>query len=157
MNLPLESAVRCGDGRCGTLLAADAEVCDECGGTDLVPVARDVAVLAGWAGERPVAFGLRARGSTIVGRGATDRPDIDLTRVPNSGTVHRRHARLEQIDGRWHVAHLGRNPLVIQRAHETVVVEPGGTAALEPGDWLQFSRVRLRLVAPPIGRLGLDG
>jgi hypothetical protein len=160
MVLPsLETALRCGDGRCGTLLASDAEICDECGSDRLVPVAQGIAILTGWAGERPVAYGVKASGATIVGRGSgtSEAPDIDLSRFPRSDSVHRRHAQLELVDGRWRISHLGRNPLVIQRASETFVVEPGTSAALSPGDWLQFGRIRLRLVAPPVGSLDLQG
>jgi hypothetical protein len=155
----LDSALRCTDARCGTLLALDAEVCDECGSSDLVPAAGGVAVLLGLAGERPVAFAVGS-GATIIGRGSgSERPDIDLGRFPRpiSGSVHRRHARLEQVDGRWRISHLGRNPLVIQRANETLVVEPGGAASLHPGDWLQIGRVRLRFVSPPSGSIDVQG
>ena len=154
----LESALRCGDGRCGTLLAPDAEVCDECGGTFLVSATEGAAVLVGLAAERPVVFGLRGAGQTRVGRGegTSFAPDIDLSRFPGSDSVHRRHAELAVRDGSWHVTHLGRNPLVIQRANnETVIVEPGSTEALRPGDWLQFGRVRLRLLVPD--GLGVQG
>jgi hypothetical protein len=154
----LDAALRCADPRCGTLLAPDSELCDECGSTDLVPATQGTAVLLGLAGERPVAFEVHDREPTIVGRGAgAEIPDVDLSRFPSSGSVHRRHARLEQIDGRWRISHLGRNPVVIQRDNETLVVEPGGAAVLRPGDWLQFGRVRLRFVSPPIGSIDVHG
>ncbi len=155
----LDSALRCSDSRCATLLALDAEVCDECGSTDLVPATNGAGVLLGLAGERPVAFGVDDRVPTIIGRGSgSDVPDVDLSRFPTltSGSVHRRHARIEQVDGRWRISHLGRNPLVIQRDSETLVVEPGGAAALRPGDWLQVGRVRLRFVAPPVGSIDVQ-
>ncbi len=154
----LDAALRCTDPRCGTLLALDAEVCDECGSVDLIPATAGAAVLLGLAGERPVAFGVDADRPIIVGRGSGNEiPDVDLSRFPSSGSVHRRHAQLEQINGDWRISHLGRNPVVIQRDTETLVVEPGGAAALAPGDWLQFGRVRLRFVSPPIGSFDVSG
>src|SRR5690349_2391152 len=106
----LDDALRCTDRRCGTLLAPDAELCDECGGSDLVPASQGDAVLLGLAGERPVAFEVPQARPIIVGRGAGDEvPDIDLSRFPGSGSVHRRHARLEYVSGAWRIFHLGRN------------------------------------------------
>src|SRR5919201_641797 len=49
----------CADPRCATVLAADAEVCDECGGTRLQPLKDMPSVLCAWADTRPVAFQLR--------------------------------------------------------------------------------------------------
>jgi FHA domain len=157
-SLTLESALRCRDPRCATVLAGDAEVCDECGSSELEPLVNADALLAGLAHERPVAFALSASVPTIVGRASPGAalPGVDLSRVPDSAGVHRRHASLAMRNGQWEITHLGRNPVVIQRSAETLVVEPGSTIKLWPGDWIQFGRVRLRLVVPSVG-LGLDG
>jgi hypothetical protein len=139
-------------------LARDAELCNECGGTDLTQASDGIALLLGLAEDRPVAFELHASGPTTVGRGSgsSEAPDIDLSRFPGSDSVHRRHAALEQREGHWRIVHLGRNPLVIQRTNDAVVVEPGTNAALLPDDWLQFGRVRLRLVTNPTGAHTLE-
>jgi hypothetical protein len=114
-------------------------------------------VLLGLAADRPVVFALRAFGATTVGRtaGSIPPPDVDLARFPSSDSVHRRHAEIEQADGIWRVTHLGRNPLVVQRPNETLVIQPGTSVALQPGDWLQFGRVRLRLLVAPYGSFDL--
>lgn len=140
--------LRCQDPRCGTLLPRDAEVCDECGGTNLAPLGHSAAVLIGDAGDRRVGFGLASERPNVIGRGSPGL-DVDLTRFPGSDSVHRHHAQIFRQDSDWSIAHLGRNPLVISRPDATVVVQPGATERLRSGDWLQIGRIRLRFV---IGR-----
>lgn len=142
---------RCLDSRCGTLLAADVEVCDECGGTALGRLADARAVLLGEAGDRPVAFGLIVGRPNVIGRSAAGGalPEVDLSRFPGSESVHRRHAQLQEAHGQWSVTHLGRNPVVVSRPEGLLVVEPGSTTPLRTGDWLQIGRIRLRLVFEP--------
>jgi hypothetical protein len=143
----------CADARCATLLPADAEICDECGGTRLDAL-EDIHVrLCGWADERPVVFALQADKPSIIGRSAHGgrTPDIDLRRFPGSGVVHRRHAWIELEDGEWRVTHLGTNSLVAH-GRETVVLEPGATSRLEPGDTLEVGSVRLQLVVRQLPR-----
>jgi len=146
--MPLQTGARvCADARCATLLPPDAEICDECGGTRFVALEEIDALLCTWADERPVVFALRTDRPSIVGRSVPggQAPDIDLRRFAGSGVVHRRHAWLELEDGEWRVTHLGTNPLVVH-GRETVVVEPGATARLQPGDTLEVGGVQLEFV-----------
>jgi hypothetical protein len=72
--------------------------------------------------------------------------------------VHRRHASLEERGDHWQMTHLGRNPLIIQRPGETLVLQPGTTEELRPGDWIVFGRVQLRLVdSSDVGHNNLRG
>jgi hypothetical protein len=144
----LERHLRCEDAACGTLLPEDAEICDECGSTRLSPLSHSQALLMGFAGDRPVVFELSLATPTVIGRASAGsaRPAVDLSRFPGAASVHRQHARVEYADGQWSVSHLGKNPLVVDRANESVVVEPGGTQPLWPGESLQLGRVRLQLV-----------
>jgi FHA domain len=140
--------LRCTEPGCATVLAADAELCDECGSQRLMRLSESPAVLIGAAGDRPVAFELPADGRVMVGRassGATA-PDIDLTRLPGSATVHRQHAEIAPDAAGWRVTQLGRNPLVIRRPGETVVVEPGTSQPLRAGDRLLVGGVSLQVV-----------
>jgi hypothetical protein len=144
----LRLELHCLDRRCGTLLPGDAELCDECGGTDLGPVSTSAAVLLGDAGDRPVGFTLVAERPNVIGRASGDL-DVDLARCAGSESVHRRHAQITSHEGTWNVAHLGRNPLVVLRPAGAVVVQPGTTAELRSGDWLQVGRIRLHFIVGP--------
>ncbi|MGI9148097.1 MAG: FHA domain-containing protein [Chloroflexota bacterium] len=137
----------CADPRCATLLPADAEICDECGGIRLEPSDNALAMLCGWADGRPVAFKLHPAGPTSIGRSAPGvaAPDIDLSRLPGSGSVHRRHATIELRDGEWRVTQLGSNLLVVI-GRDRVVVATGTTAAVRSGDLVDIGGVRLQLV-----------
>jgi FHA domain len=148
---PAAIGLRCLDPRCGTVLGADAEVCDECGGSALAPIDAVPALLLGDAGDRPVAFALHPERPNILGRSSpgTKPLDIDVTRFRGSESVHRRHAQFDERQGHWTITHLGRNPIVLLRPEGTVVVEPGSSSALRSGDWLQIGRIRLRLVVDP--------
>jgi hypothetical protein len=139
----------CGNSRCATLLAADAELCDECGGSRLEPLAAATTLLCGWAAERPVTFRLATGRPEVIGRAATSgaAPDIDLSRFPASQQVHRRHAQLEARADGWRLTHLGTNPLLVEGSHRGVV-QPGGSTLVRPGDTLNVAGVRLQLVAP---------
>src|SRR5689334_4338959 len=102
----------CADPRCATLLEPDAEICDECGGSNLRRL-EDVWVrLCGWSDDRAVVFALDEPHAFIIGRSTVAGgpvPDIDLRRFPGSSFVHRRHARLERAvddDASWQVTQL---------------------------------------------------
>lgn len=148
---PVSTGLRCTDPRCGTLVTADAEVCDECGGSALAPISQPQALLVGDAGDRPVAFALQPGQANILGRSSpgASLPDIDVTRFRGSESVHRRHAQFEVERGQWTITHLGRNPIVVARPEGRLVVEPGSSSPLRSGDWLQIGRIRLRLVLDP--------
>lgn len=148
MSSQAQLELRCLDPRCSTLLPGDAEICDECGGTALDRVGHSAALLIGDAGDRRIAFSLSAGRRNAIGRSAPESAplDVDLGRLPGSESVHRLHARIEAQQGRWSVTHLGRNPLVVSRTEGTQVVQPGTSAWLEPGDWLQVGRIRLRFI-----------
>jgi FHA domain len=137
----------CADERCATFLDPHAEICDECGGTRMLSLDSVPAILCGWAGERPVVFGLRSDRPAMVGRSAAGRPtpDVDLRRLSTSGVVHRRHARIELGNDGWQVTHLGTNLLVVT-GRDQVAVEPGATASLRSGDRLQVGDVMLQVV-----------
>ena len=134
----------CADRRCATLLPADAELCDECGGTDLRPLHDAEAVLVGLDRARATAYRL-AGSSVIVGRSAPDsQPDVDVSRLEGAESVHRRHASVERTAEGWQATHLGRNPLVRQRGAEATPVAPGDSIELRSGDGLVVGLVRLR-------------
>jgi hypothetical protein len=137
-------ALVCGEPRCGTVLAADAEVCDECGGTALEPLDTIPALLCGWAEARPVVFRLSRDRAAFIGRSApgAEPVDIDLRRLLGSASVHRRHARLEPIPGGWQVTHLGTNPLIVDGR----TVDSGASAVLPAGGTLYVGAVPLQLV-----------
>ena len=137
--------LHCLDRRCGTLLPGDVEICDECGGTALGPIADSDAMLLGDAGERPVGFSLDAARANVIGRASSDL-DVDLARWAGSESVHRRHAQITAEQGTWSVSHLGRNPLVVSRPAGPLVVQPGTPCELRSGDWLQLGRIRLQFV-----------
>jgi hypothetical protein len=141
----LSLEVRCLDPRCGTLLPRDAEICDECGGTALGLLSACDAWLTGDAGGRPVGFGLVSERPNVIGRTSPGLA-VDLSRMPGSDSVHRRHAQIELQVADWSVTHLGRNPLVILRADGTQVVQPGTMEWLRSGDWLQIGRIRFRFI-----------
>jgi len=147
--LAIGTGLRCVDRRCGTVLGADAEVCDECGGTALAPLVAAQALLLGDAGDRPVAFELRAGQPNVLGRSSPGALDIDVARMRGSESVHRRHAQFDESQGQWSVTHLGRNPIVLLRPEGTVVVQPGSSSALRSGDWLQIGRIRLQFIVYP--------
>jgi len=139
--------VVCSDPRCGTVLAAGAEVCDECGATSLEPLGQIGAALCGWADTRPVVFRLPRDRPALIGRATPGEPapDIDLSRLPGSASVHRRHARVEPQGGAWHISHLGTNPLIVN-GREHVAVPRGGSANLSAGNSLQVGGIHLQLV-----------
>jgi hypothetical protein len=153
--IPADALV-CADRRCATLLPAGVEACDECAGSRFESLASAQSLLCGLAAERPVVFRLAATRPIIIGRSAegSTPPDIDLSRFPGSAKVHRRHARLEARDGAWQVSHLGSNPVSIVSRTGTVLLQPGGSMPLRPGDTLDLSGVRLQLVARALGRTG---
>jgi hypothetical protein len=142
------AGLRCTEPGCATVLAPDAELCDECGSQRLARLADSRAVLIGAAGERPVAFELPAEGRVTVGRSVSGAraPAIDLARLPGSASVHRQHAEIAPDGNGWRVTQLGRNPLVIRRPGETVVVEPGTSQPLREGDRLLVGGVGLQVV-----------
>ncbi len=147
----ISAGLRCVDPRCGTLLGADAEVCDECGGSALAPLVAAQALLLGDAGDRPVAFELHTERPNVLGRSSPGGGalDIDVARFRGSESVHRRHAQFDQRQGQWFVTHLGRNPIVLSRPEGTIVVQPGSSSPLRSGDWLQIGRIRLQLIVDP--------
>ncbi len=138
--------LRCRDGRCATLVPADAEICDECAGVDLEPLGQGEAWLVGIAGDRRAGFELQADRASSIGRSSPGdpAPDVDLARFPGSSSVHRRHATIERRGEGWQITHAGRNPLLIQRREGALPVQPGGSAPLSPGDWLLMGTVRLQ-------------
>lgn len=137
----------CGNPRCATVLAPDAEICDECAGTQFEELYAGTALLCGWADERPVAFRLTAGRPLLIGRSSSggQAPDIDLRRFPNSASVHRRHATIELRGREWSVTHLGTNPLVIRRG-DRVALKTGASTVIRPGDALEVGGVALLLV-----------
>jgi hypothetical protein len=147
---PDSTALVCADSRCGTLLASDAEMCDECGGTRLEPLEQMQALLCGWAGERAVVFKLVPGKAALIGRSSsTGRgPDIDLRRFPGSSSVHRRHVWIEGDAHGWRVTQLGTNRLVVHgRSHE--VLRADMAAEIRHGDTLDIAGVQLTLVLRP--------
>jgi hypothetical protein len=132
---------------CGTLLPADAEVCDECGGTVLEPLRVIPALLCGWAGERPVVFRLDSVRTLVIGRGSGDNSlaDIDLARFPGSNAVHRRHVSVAPNGPTWRVTQLGTNPTVV-RGVKPFNMAPGASAEITHGDTLEIAGIRLTLV-----------
>ena len=150
--LPTSNGLVCATPGCATLLAANAEICDECGGTTLYPLASLPALLCGWAGDRPVVFGLDPDHGMLVGRSSTDEPapDIDLTRFPGSSAVHRRHVSLAANGRVWRVTQLGTNPTVIV-GHQRQPLATGSTAELRHGDSVEIAGIRLTLVVRDSG------
>jgi hypothetical protein len=148
--VPTIGATVCADPRCATLLDDHAERCDECGGTRLFQIAAEQSLLCGWADDRPVVFRLPTSGAAVIGRSAPGEaaPDIDLSRFPNSQSVHRRHAQIEARERGWQLTHLGSNPLRIG-GQQRIEVAPGTTALARPGDTIDAAGVRLHLVARP--------
>jgi FHA domain len=146
--LAADSAGRvCANPRCATLLAPDAEICDECGGSLLTDLSLFPVILCGWADGRPVVFGLAADRPSIVGRSASTgpSPDVDLRRFPASDVVHRRHAFIELEDGEWRVTHVGTNALIVTGTQSTVL-EQGQTVSLRSGDFVEVGGVPLQFV-----------
>jgi len=137
----------CANGRCATVLAADTQICDECGGTRLDALANLRAMLCGWAGERAVVFKLIPGLAALIGRstGMGPIPDVDLGRMPGSGHVHRRQAWIEGTGPVWRVTQLGTNPLVVL-GHTHVDVPTGHAAEIRHGDTLDVAGIRLTLV-----------
>jgi hypothetical protein len=135
------------------VLAADAEICDECGGTLLDPLYGAPAMLCGWADDRPVAFRLQADHALLIGRSTSDGrpPDIDLRRFPGNNSVHRRHAWIEGRGREWHVTHLGTNALAVA-GRERIALETGGNAIMRSGDTLEVGAVQLLLVVPQLAK-----
>ncbi len=135
------------DAACATLLASDAEICDECGGTRLLALDSIDVMLCGWNDERPVVFALPSDRGSIIGRSSSGgpTPDVDLRRFRDSGVVHRRHAWIELDSGEWRVTHLGTNPLVVI-GKDSAELEPGATARIRSGDRLQVGSVVLQFV-----------
>ena len=143
----------CMDAACATLLAPDAEICDECGGTRLGALDSIGVTLCGWDDERPVVFALSSDRASIIGRSTSGgpTPDVDLRRFRDSGVVHRRHAWIELDSGEWQVTHLGTNPLAVT-GRDSVLLEPGATARIRSGDTLQVGSVVLQFMVRPSAR-----
>ena len=142
----------CDDPRCATVLAADVEMCDECGGTRLARLKDLPSVLCAWADTRPVAFQVWPGRRTVIGRSTgSTLVDVDLSRLPGSRAVHRQHALIEGQAGEWRVTQLGVNPLVVN-GHEAVPT--GETRPIRPGDTLAVAGVQLQLVVRASQRTG---
>lgn len=137
----------CRDARCRTVLPAHAEICDECGGTDLT--AFEGPRFDGTIGERPVGFLLSPTAPNVVGRAVEGEPPpaVDLGKFASSGSVHRRHAEVRHETAGWRIAHSGTNPLIVQRGSERTPVEPAATTDLRPGDRVIVGTVPLRFTA----------
>lgn len=137
----------CADQRCATVLPADAELCDECGGSSLVRLNALPSVLCAWAETRPVAFQVWPGRRTVIGRSAGGSvADVDLSRVPGSEAVHRQHALIEEQADEWRVTQLGANPVVVNGRE---AVPTGETRPIRPGDTLALAGVLLQLVVRP--------
>ena len=151
---PTSDGLVCATPGCATLLAVDAEICDECGGTTLHRLASMPALLCGWAADRPVVFGLDPERSMLLGRSSIDgpTPDIDLARFPGSSAVHRRHASLAANGRVWRVTQLGTNPTVVV-GHTRVPLATGRTAELRHGDSVEIAGIRLTLVVREAGSI----
>ena len=98
-------------------------------------------VLAGTTREREIRF-VRVPGGpphVVLGRDPGPSPNaIGL----GSATVSRRHARMDYIDGRWHVKNLSHtNPLVV---NDDLLVDSGPGRPLADGDRLELGEVVLR-------------
>jgi hypothetical protein len=98
-------------------------------------------VLAGSAREREIRF-VRVPGDpphVVLGRDAGPAPNaIGL----GSSTVSRRHARMDYVDGHWHVRNLSRtNPLVL---NDDLLDDTDGGRLLTDGDRLELGEVVLR-------------
>jgi|SRR5579871_5145309 len=141
--------LRCLDRRCRTLLPGDAEICDECGGTNLGPLAAFPAALSTTLEDRPVVFALEATRPAIVGRSVPggEPPDVDLARFPGAAAVHRRHAVITLEESAWRIIHNGENPLRVEHAGVPKDVAPNGSALLRSGDRLIVGSVALYFFA----------
>ena len=148
-----ENWLVCANPTCATVLASDAEICDECGGTQFDPLSAAAALLCGWADNRPVVFQLKSDHPLLIGRSLAGgpAPDIDLRRFPSSASVHRRHATIERQGHDWRVSHLGTNPLVV-RGRERLALEPGASAAIRSGQTLEVGGVALLLLVRDLPR-----
>lgn len=98
-------------------------------------------VLEGATREREIRF-VRVPGEpphVILGRDAGPSPSaVGL----GSTTVSRRHARLDFVDGRWHVMNLSRtNPLVV---NDDQLADTDAARLLADGDRLELGEVVLR-------------
>jgi len=134
----------------GSVLPADVELCDECGGSELRAMDGTDAVLIGRTGHRRVAFAVGLQRSfshwpLVRWRGAAR---YRSGRLKHGSTVHRRHALIEHVDETWYLTHEGQNPLVLQRGRETQVLRPGQTTVLLPEDGVIVGKVLLQFVAP---------
>jgi hypothetical protein len=142
-------ALLCTEPTCRTVLPGDAELCDECGTSALVRIADSGPLLTATAQDRQVAFPLRRAGATTIGRSsdeATAAPEIDVSRLPGSDTVHRQHARITYRAANWHIQHLGDNPLAIARSSGKLVIEPGTSVVLRDKDVLTVGSLSFRVV-----------
>lgn len=137
----------CRDPRCRTLVPTGAEICDECGGTDLAPFAG--ARIDGSIGDRPVGFLLSATAPNVVGRTAEGQPppSVDLAKFAASGSVHRSHAEIRHESAGWRIAHSGTNPLVVQHGADRTPVQPGTAIDLASGDRVIVGTVPLRFTS----------
>src|SRR5690242_13539685 len=140
----------CRDARCQGVIAAEDEICYECGGTDFVEVRPGQAALLGELHDREIAFVLGPDGESTIGRSdaGVGGPAVDLWRFPASYSVHHRHATLQAGAGGWQLTHAGRNALVIRRGEQVIALDPGASVDLESGDTLLVGLVALRFVAP---------
>ncbi len=136
----------CANPSCGLLLSTDVEICDECGGTQLIRLGSLQAMLCGWVDDRQVVFALAPERPNVIGRRPdSPPPDIDLGRMTGSNKVHRRHACVEYDGETWRVARLGKNPVIV-RGLDAVALELNARAPLTHGDTLDISGIRLTFV-----------
>ncbi|MBV9119973.1 MAG: FHA domain-containing protein [Chloroflexi bacterium] len=129
------------------MLAAGAELCDQCGNPRLEEIAgsRMLAELHDYEVVLPLSASER---ELVLGRGdASGAVDLDLSRFAEAGTVHHRHAALRQADGNWQLTQLGRNPLVVRGQGQSRRLERGESAELADEDEVIVGRVRLRFRA----------
>lgn len=92
-------------------------------------------------------FNLTTSGESVVGRPDPDSgvaPDIDLTPTEEDPSISRRHAKIRHLRGRFFVVEevASTNGSWVRGDR----VEPGVPAKLEPGDEVQFGRVKLRFI-----------
>ncbi len=125
-------------------MPAGAEICDECGGTDMAPFAGPR--IEGSVGDRPVGFVLSSSAPNVIGRAVEGEPapSVDLSRFGASGSVHRRHAEVLHEPAGWRIAHKGTNPLVVQHGSDRATVQPGTIADLRSGDRVIVGTIPLR-------------
>jgi len=95
---------------------------------------------------------LHVGASCIVGRfdPAVTPVDIDLTDLPDSKFVSRRHATISHEDGAWYVTdHGSSNGTYLYRKGQANFIKVGGKEAIEDGDEIGFGNLRFRFEVPP--------